>query len=354
MSKRFEDRIVAPKELFLSLADGLVDRGHTVFVYTATGVKTKAKLIGGNELLESTALPSTKNRIEDDQLQYRMDATEYEMDLSSRAFLHAKENKLDVMHIYIVSFAQYIGVLSDIPSVVTIHDPLLTSETLEGWHYRNFKTMPYVAISENQKKQYGSDYNIVDVVYHGVDPTSFSFSNEHDGYLGFVGRLIKEKGVEDALAASRKVDMPLHIATSGNYLETDYYKGSLKDLIEQSHAVMTGYMFKSARDAWMKKARALLFPIHWEEPFGMVMLEAMACGTPVIAYNRGSVPEIVKDGVTGFIVDEKKGVEGLVEAIGKLDTIDRSVCRKHVEEHFSAKMMAAGYEKVYKKVLHQA
>ena len=102
-----------------------------------------------------------------------------------------------------------------------------------------------------------------------------------------------------------------------------------------------------------QQAKALLFPIQWEEPFGLVMVEAMACGTPVIAYNRGSVSEIVKDGVTGFVVPPEKGVAGLVEAIKKIDHIDRAACRKHVEEHFTVEKMVDGYETVYKKVLQK-
>jgi glycosyltransferase involved in cell wall biosynthesis len=102
-----------------------------------------------------------------------------------------------------------------------------------------------------------------------------------------------------------------------------------------------------------QKAKALIFPIQWEEPFGLVMIESMSCGTPVVAFNRGSVSEIVKDGVTGFVVPPEKGVDGLVEAIKKIDTIDRAACRKHVEEHFTVEKMVEGYEKVYEKILSQ-
>lgn len=342
MADRFADRIFAPKDLFLALAEGLKKRGHTVYVYDA-----------GDPVLTSRELSSVKIRTkESGQLLYRLNATEYEADVSARAFADAARNGVEVMHIYMDSIARYFAAASSIPTVTTIHDPLFGADTLEGWRYRHFKDMPHVAISRRQKELYGADFNIAGVVYHGVDVSTFPMG-EGGTYLAFVGRLIAEKGIEDALAVSRESGIPLHIASSENYEETEYFTKTLKPLIAASGATMTGFMHKPERDNWMKAARALLFPIHWEEPFGMVMVEAMATGTPVIAYNRGSVSEIVKDGVTGFIVDEKEGVPGLVKAIKRIGEIDRAAVRKHVEENFTVEKMVDGYEKIYQKILSQ-
>ncbi len=355
MAPRFGDRIFAPKDLFLALADGLKKRGHTVFVYDI-----------GDPILSERELSSVKVRSDAPwQLLFRLNATEYEADLAQRAFLDAGKNKVDVMHIYMDSVAQYFAGMSDIPSVTTIHDPLFPETTLEGWHARHFKDLPHVAISRRQKELYGKDFNIIDVVYHGINTDGFPFSEVSGDYLAFVGRLIPEKGIEDALKVSRETRIPLHIATSDNYFDTDYYKIRLEPLIAASGATMTGFMRKPARDAWMKKARALMFPIHWEEPFGMVLVEAMATGTPVIAFNRGSVAEIVNDGATGFIVEDsgpsragpwrikKRGIEGLVEAVNRIGEIDRRACRKHVQENFTIEHMVAGYEKVYQRILRR-
>ncbi|OGG35606.1 hypothetical protein A2363_05030 [Candidatus Gottesmanbacteria bacterium RIFOXYB1_FULL_47_11] len=343
MAPRFSDRIFAPKDLFLSLAAGLKKRGHDVHVYDS-----------GDPQLASKEFTSVKIRKGgSQQLLYRLNATEYEADISERAFREAAKNNVEIMHIYMDSIAQYFARISPIPAVTTIHDPVFPEDSLEGWHYRHFADMPHVAISRRQQELYGKDFTIVGVVHHGVDTCTFPFSDTAGNYLAFVGRLIEEKGLEDALAVGREVHVPLQIATSGNYFDTDYYKNRIEPLIHASGATMTGFMQKPARDAWMKKARALLFPIHWEEPFGMVMIEAMACGTPVIAYNRGSVPEIIRDGVTGFVVDEKEGVDGLVKAIKRIGEIDRAACRRHVEENFTVEKMVEGYEKVYQKILSQ-
>ncbi len=337
MSERFADRIFAPKDLFFALAAGLKKRGHTVFVYD-TGDPTLA-------IHELTSVKIRKDA--SGQLLFRLNANEYEADVAQRAFSDAAKQGVEVMHIYMDSVAQYFARASGMPTVTTIHDPLFPPDTLEGWHERHFADMPHVAISQRQKELYAG-FHIVDVVYHGVDVASFPFSEAGNGYLAFAGRLIPEKGIEDALAASREAGIPLHIATSENYEDTDYYRTRLTPLL--TSATLTGYLQKPARDEFLKNARALLFPIHWEEPFGMVMVEAMACGTPVVAYNRGSVPEIVKDGVTGFIVEEKEGVEGLVKAIKRIGEIDRAACRRHVEQNFSVEKMVEGYEKVYGKI----
>ena len=366
MAERFADRIFAPKDLFLALADGLVARGHTVYVYSTSNTQTKGTLITGDPILEKQMLHSVKIRkLAGSQLEFRLNATEYESDIAGVSYKHAKANGVEVMHLYMDSIAHYWAESSVIPTVMTIHDPLFPPDTLEGWRYRRFRRLPHVAISARQKDIYGPDFNIVDVVYHGLNLATFPVGNSDKGYLAFVGRLIPEKGIEDALQASQATGLPLHIATSENYLDTDYYTSTLKPLITAAGATMTGFMQNRERNDWMKSARAVVCPIHWEEPFGMVMIEAMACGTPVIAYNRGSVSEIVKDGVTGFIIDpddtdrpgkgswkiKTQGVAGLVEAIKKIDQIDRAACRKHVEEKFTIEKMVDGYEQVYKKIL---
>ena len=343
MADRFSDRIFAPKDLFLALADGLKKQGHTVHVYTS-----------GDPVLTARELSSVKIRTQESgQLLFRLNATEYEADVSARAFVDAFKSGVEVMHVYMDSIARYIAATSGIPTVTTLHDPLFGEDTLEGWRYRHFKEMPHVAISRRQRELYGPDFNVIDVVYHGVDVSTFPFGSQAGDYLAFVGRLIAEKGIEDALAVSAKSSLPIHIATSENYEETDYFTSVLAPKIKTVKATMTGFMHKPQRDNWMKGARALLFPIHWEEPFGMVMIEAMAAGTPVIAYNRGSVPEIIRDGVTGFVVDEKEGVDGLVKAVKRIGEIDRAACRRHVEEHFTVEKMVEGYEKVYQKILSQ-
>lgn len=351
MSQRFADRIFAPKELFLSLADGLVDKGHEVYIYSTSNTKTKANLVSGEKLFENKTIPSIRVRKgQENYTLFKLNYTEYELDLTAKAYAHAQKIGLDVMHSYHDSVAHYIAPLSPIPTVYTLHDPAFEANTLEGWRFDRFADDRYVAISQSQAAIFKPRVNIVDVVHHGIDTRVWQYSDTPADYFAFVGRFIPEKGAEDAFAVSAQLHIPLHLATSDNYLETTYYQEHIKPKLTNPLFHPTGFLNQEGRSALLQKAKALLFPIKWEEPFGMVMIEAMACGTPVVAYNRGSVPEIVVDGKTGFIVPPEAGVAGLVEAVKKIDTIDRAACRKHVEENFSVERMVKGYEEVYKRL----
>lgn len=348
MAERFSERIFAPKDLFLSLADGLVDRGHEVYVYSTSNTKTKAHVVSGPELFEQSSVPSIRVRTQaDDYTLFKLNYTEYELDLTVKAYQHARELGVSIMHSYHDHLAHYIASLSTIPTVYTLHDPAFDEHTLEGWRFDRFKKDRYIAISYRQKELFQSRLNVIGVVYHGIDTVQWEYSVGEGEYLAYGGRFIPEKGVEDALSASETLNIPLHLATSENYLDTPYYKDNLAARVKNSLFTFTGFLSAKAKNDWLKRARALLFPIKWEEPFGIVMIEAMACGTPVIAYRRGSVPEVVKDGITGFIVDD---IGGMVNAIRRIGQIDRSACRKHVEENFTVEKMVKGYEEVYGRI----
>lgn len=354
MADRFADRIFAPKDLFLALADGLVKKGHEVTVYSTSNTKTQAKLISGSRMFEEKNLPSVRVRTDKEEYTlFKLNYTEYELDLTVKAYQHAQEVGVDLMHSYHDSIAHQIAQLSPIPTLYTLHDPSFDNGTLEGWRFDRFPKDRYIAISQRQKEIFDSRINVIGVVYHGLDTNEWDFEREAGEYLAFAGRFIPEKGVEDALSVSELLHIPLHLATSENYLGTSYYKDELEARLKNPLFSFTGYLSAKARNDWLKHARALMFPIKWEEPFGMVMIEAMACGTPVIAYNRGSVSEIVNDGVTGFVVDEKEGVDGLARAVGRVGEIDRAACRRHVEENFTVKEMVEGYEKAYYQTLQK-
>lgn len=348
MAERFSDRIFAPKDLFLSLADGLVDRGHEVYVYSTSNTKTKAQLVSGPRIFEEKNLESVRVRTEQNEYTlFKLNYAEYELDLTVKAYQHAKNAGVSVMHSYHDALAHYVASLSPIPTVYTLHDPAFSQGSLEGFRFDRFNKDCYVAISHRQKELFQSRLNVINVVYHGIDVGQWQWEKDSGEYLAYGGRFIPEKGVEDALSVSEALNIPLHLATSGNYLDTPYYKDHLASKLKNPLFTFTGFLSAKAKNDWLKQARALLFPIKWEEPFGMVMIEAMACGTPVIAYNRGSVPEVIVDGKTGFIVDS---VDGMVAAIKRIDEIDRSACRKHVEENFTVEKMVDGYERIYDKL----
>ena len=184
-----------------------------------------------------------------------------------------------------------------------------------------------------------------------------------------MSRLLVQKGPDIAIAAIKQVPgETLKITADDTHKNTNFVKEKVIPYVDGQKIQKLDFLkYDSDKNDFLSKAKALLFPISWEEPFGLVMIEAMSCGTPVIAYNRGSVSEIVKDGVTGFIIDpdnqnrpnkgswiiKEQGVEGLVVAMNRLNEINRVACREHVTNHFSVSQMVAGYEKVYQKIIQE-
>jgi glycosyltransferase involved in cell wall biosynthesis len=194
---------------------------------------------------------------------------------------------------------------------------------------------------------------VPDLVYNGIPIERYPFLPSSGTYLMTCGRIVPQKGHTDAIAAAGESE---ELVIAGKYYKNDpnmyaYWLVNIFPAIDGKRIRYVPFTREDSYRQLLSGAKALLFPIHWDEPFGLVMVEAMACGTPVIAYNRGSVAEIVKDGVTGFIVDENEGVPGLVEAIQRIGEINRAACRKHVEDHFTVEKMVEGYENVYKKTL---
>lgn len=367
-------KVFAPKDLFVMLADALVEKGHTVFVYSSSDTKTKGTLIAGSDALALKEPPAMKLRNIPEgkkmQIAQRDARWEYELDLTQRAYRDAMQGKIALIHSYLDFSAHYFAEVTCVPTVYTLHDPVPDTDSLDHWRFQRFPHDPYIAISRMQAQQFASLISIYDTIHHGIDVSQFIFQKNAENFLLFLGRYMKEKGVVDAIEASKASEIPLKIASSWEYTKTAYYRQQIAPLLSHTFIHRMGILDREKRNIYLGKAKALLFPIHWEEPFGMVMIEAMACGTPVIAYARGSVPEVVVDGVTGFIVNEteegkrgnwiikKTGVAGLVEAVKRLQAMSqedyramRRACRKHVEEHFSIDQMVSGYERVYEKVI---
>lgn len=212
------------------------------------------------------------------------------------------------------------------------------------------------------------------IVYNGVDTDLYAFSEKKREYLLWLGRLSKAKNQDGSFMDPKGIKWAIELARqtgeklllSGNVEDMDFYNQDVKPFLNEKIKWVGSVSSEQALTreeviSLMQGAKAFLMTINWGEPFGLVMIEAMACGTPVVAYNRGSVSEIVRDGVTGFIIDpddedrpgkgswiiKKQGVEGLAEAVKRIDEIDRKTCRKHVEDNFSVEKMVEGYEKVY-------
>jgi glycosyltransferase involved in cell wall biosynthesis len=202
-----------------------------------------------------------------------------------------------------------------------------------------FPEAAYVSISNNQREPL-PEANWLGTVYHGLPADSLKPSCEPGTYLAFLGRLTREKGPEGAMRIARAAGLPLHIAAKVPSGERGYFKEELQPKIDVHQVKLTGEVDDRTKQAFLAGAAALLFPISWPEPFGLVMIEAMACGTPVIAYRCGSVPEVIDEGVTGFVVD---GEAQAIEAVGRLGELDRRRVRARFEQRFTAGRMAQQY-----------
>jgi glycosyltransferase involved in cell wall biosynthesis len=216
------------------------------------------------------------------------------------------------------------------PNLTTLHgflNPTDLSPFLE-----TYGEIPLVSISNAQRRSIGRA-NWIATIHHGLPKQIHRFGDEPGNYLAFLGRVSPEKRLDRAIEISRRAGVPLKIAAKIYPEEQAYFSDTIKPLLAESGSLVefVGEIGGPARDELLRGARALLFPIDWEEPFGLVMIEAMACGTPVIAWPRGSVSEIIDDGVTGFIVDD---IDAAVAAVGRIGEIDRARCRAVFEERF--------------------
>lgn len=224
-----------------------------------------------------------------------------------------------------------------VPFLTTLHGRLDFPGLTEI--VRAFPDAPFVSISNSQRLPL-SEANWRGTVYHGLPANMFRPSYGSGSYLAFLGRLTAEKGPETAIRIARQVGMPLRIAAKVPRGERRYFKECLEPQIDGEQIMLIGEVDDRAKEDFLGGAAALLFPIDWPEPFGLVMIEAMACGTPVIAFRSGSVPEVVDHGVTGFVV---KGELNAVEAVQRLDKLDRRQIRARFEQRFTAKRMAQDY-----------
>jgi glycosyltransferase involved in cell wall biosynthesis len=186
-------------------------------------------------------------------------------------------------------------------------------------------------------------------VYHGLPKDLFQFHPYAGDYLAFLGRISPEKRVDRAIEIAKRAGMRLKIAAKVDRVDRRYFKRVIEPKLQESHVEWIGEISDQEKDPFLGNAYALLFPIDWPEPFGLVMIEAMACGTPVIAYDGGSVPEVMEDGVTGFIVRDR---DDAVNAISRVRDLNRARCREVFETRFAASRMAKDYIGVYKRLIH--
>lgn len=252
--------------------------------------------------------------------------------------------RFDIFHFHIDYLHFPLSRRLSAPQLTTLHGRLDLPDLVPL--YREFREMPVVSISHAQREPLPW-LNWQATVHHGMPERLHTFNPNPDDYLLFVGRISPEKQVDCAIEIARHAGRPLKIAAKVDKADREYYECCIKPLLNDPAIEYLGEVGGRDKDELLGNAYALLFPINWPEPFGLVTIEAMACGTPVIAYCRGSVPEIVDDGVTGFIVN---GIEDAAMAVERVARLDRAKCRETFERRFTSRRMAEDYLTVYERL----
>jgi glycosyltransferase involved in cell wall biosynthesis len=262
--------------------------------------------------------------------------------------------EFDIIHSHLDYFGFPLARLAACPVVTTLHGRLDLPQLQPL--FREWHDVPLVSISDAQRRPVPTAHWVA-TVHHGIDLDQFTFNPRPGRYLAFLGRMSPEKGLDTAIRVARRAGWRLVIAarpplpfTHDPNVRADweYYEQVIQPLLREPGIELLGEVGGREKDEFLRNAAALLFPIRWPEPFGLVMPEALACGTPVLALRHGSVPEVLEHGVTGFIADDE---DGLVAAVERLDEIDRARCRAVAERRFSAAAMAERYERVYARLL---
>jgi glycosyltransferase involved in cell wall biosynthesis len=233
-------------------------------------------------------------------------------------------------------------------TLTTIHGRLDYADLPEA--YRRWREYPLVSISYSQRKPLPFA-NWIGTVHHGLPLDLFKFSPRRGDYLAFVGRISPEKRVDRAIEIARRYGMPLKIAAKVDPVDAVYFRAEIKPLLQGRGIEYLGEIDDAGKNELLGGAAALLFPIDWPEPFGLVMIEAMACGTPVIAWDAGSTREVIDEGVSGFIV---RSIEEALEALDGIETLNRLAVRKMFERRFSAETMSKNYLRLYRRLVEPA
>ena len=322
------------------MADGLAKKGHQVTLFAAAGSKTTGKLVSvyPKPLIEAGI--GWTNPF-------------WNLENLSAAYRTAKKGEFDIMHSHLDIWTLYFQDLIKVPTVITLHNALYKADQDPNENSRidlfqkKRKVTNVVFVSKAMKKTAEVKFPKSSVIYNGIDVNNFKFNPRGGDHFVWAARIDKYKGIENAISAAEKLGVKLLLAGRLDPIQRDYFKFKIKPRLNRKIQYVGELADRELSD-FFGSAKAFLYPIEWEEPFGLVVTEAMACGTPVIAYRRGSMEELIKDGQTGFLVDN---FSELLQAMKKIHLIDRNLVRRHIENNFRKELMVERYEQLYYQLL---
>ena len=318
-----------------NLTEQLVKMGHEVTLLATGDSTTSAKLE-----------PIFEKSLRSDPEVNKFDLRDvYKYIGVGKVMAYLQKNKFDIVHNHIGWRVLAMSELITTPSLTTLHGPL--DIQYQQKVYDLFKNSNYVSISQSQRKPM-PELNYVATVYNGIDISKFKFFPIPKDYFAFLGRMSPEKGPVQAIQIAKKMGAKLVMAAKVDAVDEKYFKEKVEPLIDGEQIKFIGEVDHAGKLELLGNAKALIAPIQWEEPFGLFFIEAMACGTPVITMNRGSVPELIINEKTGFICENE---DQAAEKIKIIDSIDGKACFDHVNNNFSSERMAEGYLAAYNKVL---
>lgn len=312
------------------LTEALTEQGHEVTLFAS-----------GDSVTAATLVPMVERGLRLDP--GHPDWVMRHVMMVDRVFEQAAS--FDVIHFHIDYLHYPLARHSATPCVTTLHGRLDLKD-LRPLHAQ-FATHPLVSISDAQRLPL-PDAHWCGTVYHGLPPDLYRFHAQPQDYFAFIGRISPEKRVDQAIEIALACGKPLRIAAKVDPADRAYFEREIEPLLAHPLIEYVGEIGDHEKNDFLGNARALLFPIDWPEPFGLVMIEAFACGLPVVAYGKGSVPEVMQDGVTGYVVND---LAAAIEAAGRIDRIDRHRCREAFEQRFTADRMARHYVQVYQSLL---
>jgi glycosyltransferase involved in cell wall biosynthesis len=317
-----------------NLCEELIKLGHEVFLLASGDSITRATLV--------PVFPKSIRKLPEARDMKIREALKF-MGIGTILKL-LKNIKPDIIHNHMGWRMLPFSPVFEVPFITTLHGPLDIG--YQQFVYGKFSDSSFVSISDSQRKPF-DQLNYAATVYNGIDTTLFPFSEKTNGYFAFLGRMSPEKGPVQAIKLAKKAGVKLVMAAKVDTVDELFFNKEVKPLIDGKQITFLGEIGHAGKVKLLKNAVALLAPIQWREPFGLFFVEAMACGTPVIAYERGSTKEIIDSGKTGFVVKTEKQFLAAIKQIGR---IKRRDCRVRVENNFSSAIMAKNYFRVYEKL----